>query len=168
MNSEIDVPEPEDSGSDGRQEKSEHKSEVVDLQPVGRPMERAITGLAASNSRAFGGEVASTLIAGATSQMAVELDQIRKELHGQREKNERVMADLSEEKIKSAVLSERVDSFRSTRHLKNIGIAVGTLSLSVGLQLIDSNLSAYGVAALVIGSVLLLVSWMAAPKGDDK
>ncbi|TMU22860.1 hypothetical protein E0L35_15455 [Halomonas sp. ATBC28] len=82
----INVPEPEDSGSDGRQEKSDSKSEIVDLQPVGRPMEQAITGLAANNSRAFGGEVASTLIAGATSQMAVELDQIRKELHEQREK----------------------------------------------------------------------------------
>ncbi|TMU22859.1 hypothetical protein E0L35_15450 [Halomonas sp. ATBC28] len=78
------------------------------------------------------------------------------------------MTDLSEEKIKSAVLSERVNSFRSSMHLKNIGIAVGTLSLSAGIQLIDNDLSAYGIAALVIGSVLVLVSWVTAPKGDDK
>ncbi|WP_421841855.1 hypothetical protein [Marinobacter algicola] len=131
-------------------------------------MEQAITGLAANNSRAFGGEVASTLIAGATSQMAVELDQIRRELHDQRVKNEGLMTELSDEKIKSAVLSERVKSFRSSRHLKNVGVAVGALSLSAGLQLIDNDLSAYGVAALVIGSVLLLASWMTAPRGDEK
>ncbi len=168
MNSEINVPEPEDSGSDGRQEKSENKNEIANPQPVGRPMEQAITGLAANNSRAFGGEVASTLIAGATSQMAVELDQIRRELHDQRVKNEGLMTELSDEKIKSAVLSERVKSFRSSRHLKNVGVAVGALSLSAGLQLIDNDLSAYGVAALVIGSVLLLASWMTAPRGDEK
>ncbi|MEW8026564.1 MAG: hypothetical protein AB2792_20695 [Candidatus Thiodiazotropha sp.] len=71
MNSQTEEPEPENSGSDGKQVRAEEVDTVKEFQPVGRPMANAISGLAASNARAFGGEVASTLIAGATSQMAV-------------------------------------------------------------------------------------------------
>lgn len=118
MNSTPEVPEPEESGSDGQQVRAEDKGDLSLPQPVGRPMTDAITGLASSNSRAFGGEVASTLIAGATSQMSVELDQTRKELTEQRKQNDQLSRELSDEKIRSAVLAERISSFHSTRHLK--------------------------------------------------
>ncbi len=167
MKVQTDIPKPEDSGSDGLQTKADAAGALIEPQPVGRPMAKAITGLAASNSRAFGGEVASALIAGATSQMAVELDQTRHELSEQRQKNDRLTSDLTDEKIMSAVLAERIDSFRSSRHLKNIGISVGSLILGLGVQAIRSETFAYGIAGVAIGIVLLAFSWAAVPKGGQ-
>lgn len=168
MKSEVEIPEPKDSGSDGSQIKSQTLGEPSSFQPVGRPIANAVIGLANANSRAFGGEVASTLIAGVTSQMSVELDQTRQELTEQRKKNEKLAIDLSNEKIKSAVYSERLEAFRSTRHLKNVGVSVGTLLVGTGIQLIRSASEAYGVACLVVGSVLVIISWASTPKVGDK
>ncbi len=170
MNSEAvnKVPEPHVSGSDGSQVTAEVSEDCISSQQVGRPMTNAITGLAATNSRAFGGEVASTLIAGATSQMSVELDQTKVELNEQREKNERLTQELTSEKIKSAILGERIESFRSSRHLKNIGIAIGSILLGTGVQLIKMESLAYGVSCLVIGAILIIFSWASAPKRGDK
>lgn len=169
MNTEANIPEPEDSGSNGKQVKADIVEGVVDLQPVGRrTVANAITGLAATNARAFGGEIASTLIAGATAQMANELDQTRQELNDQRNKNEKLVSDLSNEKIKSAVLAERIDSYRSSRHLKNVSIAAGSLFFGTGVQLIRSGSTASGVAGVAIGSVLLIFSWASVPKGGER
>lgn len=168
MNLQPEVPEPEESGSDGQQVRAEDKEDLSLPQPVGRPMTDAITGLASSNSRAFGGEVASTLIAGATSQMSVELDQTRKELTEQRKQNDQLNRELSDEKIRSAVLAERISSFRSTRHLKNLGIAVGTLIFGTGVQLVRGGSQEFGIAGIAVGVLLLFFSWLSAPKGGDK
>lgn len=168
MSSQSEVPEPKDSGSDGQQVTAKENEDVPLPQSVGQPMTDAITGLASSHSRAFGGEVASTLIAGATSQMSVELEQTRGELAEQRKKNDQLNRELSDERIKRAVLAERISSFRSTRHLKNLGIAVGTLIFGTGVQLIWSGTHETGIAGVALGTLLLLFSWFSAPKGGDK
>lgn len=167
MENNLEVPKPENSGSDGQQVKAEDSEQSAELQPVGRPLASAITGLAASHSRALGGEVASTLIAGATSQMATELEQTRSDLAKEREKNEELYKTLSEEKIRGAVLSERISSFRSSRHLKNIGIAFGSLIFGVGAQLTNDGSIAPGIAGIAIGMILMIFSWASAPKGGD-
>lgn len=168
MSLQSEIPEPKDSGSDGQQVRAEESEEISLPQQVGQPMSKTIAGLAASNSRAFGGEVASALIAGATSQMSVELDQAREELTRQRERNDQLNREISAEKIKSAVLAERINSFRSTRHLKNLGIATGSLIFGIGIQLIKSGSLESGVAGIALGTLLLLFSWLSVPKGGDK
>lgn len=169
MRSEIDIPELADSGADGHQVKGDIIQAFVEPQPVGRPIAKAISGLAASNTRAFGSEAVSVLIVGVISQMSAELDQTRKELNDQRGKNEKLALDLLNEKIKSSVLAERIDSFRSSRHLKNVGISVGSLMLGLGAKLlITSESPAYGIVGVAIGSILILFSWASAPKGGDK
>lgn len=165
---EVNIPEPPDSGSNGKQVKADIAEGVVMLQPVGRSMANTITGLAATNARAFGSEITSALIAGATSQMSHELDQTRQELRDQRIKNEKLASELSNEKIKRAVLTERIDSFRSSRHLKNVSIAAGSLFFGTGVKLIDSGSTAYGVAGVAIGTLLIIFSWSSAPKGGEK
>lgn len=168
MVSEFEIPEPADSGSDGSQIKADTTNGLVPSRPVAPPMARAIVGLAASNSRAFGGEIASVLIAGATSQMSTELDESKKELAVLRKKIERIVGELSDERVAKAVLVERIEAYRSTRHLKNIGIAVGTLLLGTGIQLIRNEAGLYGLACVVIGALLLLLGWHSAPKGGEK
>lgn len=101
--------------------------------------------------------VASTLIAGATSQISVELSQTKLELAQLRNKHEVLANTLSDVRIQKAVLAERIDAFRLTRHLKNIGIAVGTLLVGVGVQLVRSDATmVYGVASILVGALLVL------------
>lgn len=162
------VPELKDSGSDGSQIQADAACELVPSQPLSYPIVNAITGLAASKSRPFGGEVASTLIAGAASQMAVELNQTKDEFAKLREKNEALTIKLADERVQKAVLVERIDAFRSTRHLKNIGIAVGTLLTGIGVQLVRADSSGYGLASIIVGALLLIVGWLSAPKEGGK
>lgn len=166
MNSEIKIPTPQDSGADGSQIKAESATLNIHTQQVG--IAQAITGLAASNSRAFGGEVASTLIAGATSQMAIELTQTKQELKDLRETYSQQTQSLANERIQSAVLSERIDSYRSSRHLKNIGISIGSVLIGLGITLITDKLEIYGFPSLIIGAILMISSWASAPKKGDK
>jgi hypothetical protein len=84
--------------------------------------------------------------------MAVELNQTKYELAQLREKHESLTNALSDERIQKAVLTERIDAFRSTRHLKNIGIAVGTLLIGIGIQLVRADTTAYGVASIIVGA----------------
>lgn len=163
-----ELPEPEDSGSDGRQIKADTKNELIPARPLVLSVASVVAGLAVSNSRAFGGEVAATLIAGATSQMAVELEQAKHDLATLRLKNDTLVDVLTEERIQKAIMIERIDSFRSTRHLKNIGIAIGTLLLSAGFQLIKNGADSYGLCSIAFGFLLLLAGWLSAPKGGDK
>ncbi|MDD2914422.1 MAG: hypothetical protein PHP70_03815 [Gallionella sp.] len=161
------IPIPKESGSDGHQVKADVSGELVQAQPLTH-MVQAITGLAASNARFFGGEVASTLIAGATSQMSAELAQTKQELGALRQKYEVLSNSFADERIQKAILAERIDSFRSSRHLKNIGISVGTLLLGIGAQLIKIDYVPHGIASIVIGALLVLLSWLSVPKGADK
>lgn len=163
-----DIPEPKDSGSDGSQLKEIESKSAIQPPHVGQPLSNAIAGLAASNNRAFGGEVASTLIAGATSQMAVELEKTRQDLSDQRAKNEKLYSELSAERTKCAVLAERINSYRSTRHLKNLGVAIGSLLLGLGVQLIQTDSNTLCMASLIGGTLLILASWFSAPKGGDE
>jgi hypothetical protein len=166
LNSEIKIPTPQDSGADGSQIKAEMATPKTDTQQVG--MAQAITGLAASNSRAFGGEVASTLIAGATSQMSIELMQTKQELKDLRESYSQQTQDLANERIQSAVLSERIDSYISSRHLKNISISIGSVLIGIGITLITNKLEIYGFSSLIIGAILMIFSWASAPKGGGQ
>ncbi len=168
MTDQTKIPEPKDSGTDGTQASSDIGNKLVAAQPLAAPMAQSISGLATSHSRAFGGEVASTLVAGITSQMAVELDQTKHELASLRTATDSLRNDLANERITSAVLKERISAFQSTRHLKNVGIAAGTIFLGAGVQLSRADNAALGVATAVVGALLVLMSWLSVPKGGDK
>lgn len=163
------IPLPDKTGSDGSQVRADTQAqELIPAKPSSMPMADAITGLASSNSRAFGGEVASTLVAGVASQMASELQNTKAELSSLRGRLDVSACDLTNERIKSAVLAERLHSFQATRHLKNVGVAIGTLLFGIGIQLARSGTIGMGVTAVVIGSVLILISWISVPRGGDK
>lgn len=163
------IPLPDRSGSDGSQiEADANTQELVPATPIAMPMADVITGLASSNSRAFGGEVTSALIAGVASQMSNDLRQTKAELSSERIKAETSASDLANERIKSAVLSERIHAFQATRHIKNVGVAVGTMLLGTGVQLSRTGNAPVGITAAIIGAVLVLISWVSVPRGGDK
>lgn len=165
------VPAPDDSGTDGSQVpgEAELSGELVEASQLTRfPMVSAIEGLAASNNRAFGSEAASTLLVGAASHMAAELNRSQKEAEKLRHELEKLQVKNSEYTTLNAVLNERINAFRSNRHLSNLGIFIGTTLLGVGFQLTQINLQKYGYLAFGSGSLLLIISWLSAPKGGEK
>lgn len=165
-----EIPLPEDSGSDGSQSTGGQSIDlVVADQLKDLPIAHTIQGIAASNSRAFGGEVASALIAGATSQLAFELRDSKNEVVKLQNKNERLMQDLSEKNVENAVLNERLTASNAMRHLRNFGIAAGTTLFTVSFSLFDTEqFQSYGYAAVTIGTLLVLAGWFTPVRGGVK
>ena len=72
------IPVPDKSGGDGKQVARESTADFQEANPLeGLPMAKAIDGLASSHSRSLGGEVTSALIAGATTQLALDYRELK-------------------------------------------------------------------------------------------
>ncbi len=56
------------------------------------------------------------------------------------------------------MLAERISSYRSSRHLKDLGVAIGSLLLGLGVKLIQTNSNALGMASVIGGVLLILAS----------
>ncbi len=165
-----EIPKPSDSGSDGSQSIPESSSDLVpssQLQELS--IAHTVQGIASSKSRAFGSEVTSALIAGITSQLSTELQYSKCEAVKLQGKNEQLTQQLSDELVTNAVLNERLKAFHSTKHIRNLGIAVGTALVTTSIILFDTTqFQSYGYAALGIGIVLLLAGWFVPVRGDEK
>nr|BAJ06921.1 hypothetical protein [uncultured bacterium] len=167
MKDQEEIPKPEQSGSSGDQAIGGNDQELVVSDQLSElPIAHTIQGIAASNSRAFGSEVASALVAGATSQLASELQYSKNEVSKLYEKNEHLNQQLSEKSVENAILRERLSSHVSMRHLRNFGIAAGTTLLTASFALLDSEqLTPYGYGAALIGALLVLAGWFLPAKG---
>jgi hypothetical protein len=165
-----EVPKPIDSGSDGSQSAGSKSPELVAADPLRElPIAHTIQGIAASNSRAFGGEVASALIAGVTSQLASELQYSKNEVVKLQDKNDQLTKQISERNVENAVLNERLTASNATRHLRNFGIAAGTTLVTVSFALFDTvQFQSYGYVAVAIGVLLVMVGWFTPVRGVDK
>ena len=165
-----EIPKPTDSGSDGSQSIAAPATELVpSYQLTELSIAHTVQGIAASKSRAFGSEVTSALIAGITSQLSTELQYSKNEVVRLQGKNEQLSQQLSDERVTNAVQGERLKAFRTMRHLRNFGIAVGTTLVTTSLVLLDTELfRSYGYAALGIGVLLVLAGWFMPLRGGDK
>ncbi|WP_137010768.1 hypothetical protein [Ectopseudomonas oleovorans] len=161
----MDVPSLEDSGSDGSQVAA--RNDII-AAPIAKPLPSSLVstfeGLSNNNSRNLGGEVTSRLIAGTVAHLSEELNQHKRELNELRIKNETLREKLSIEQAKSAVMKERIDTFRSARHLTNIGLSLGSLFIGVGVPLIIDQNYSFGIILSLSGIVLSSASWIFIPK----
>jgi len=165
-----EIPKPFNSGSDGTQIERTHSIDLVEANQLNElPLARTIRGIAASNTRAFGSEVASALIAGATSQLASELQYSKNELVQLRKQLDQLNEGFTQSKIQNAVLSERITSNQQSRHLRNLGIAIGTTLLTASISLFDSEkYQYYGFFSLIVGALLVIFGWYSPMRGGDK
>ena len=128
-------PEPDDTGSSGTQETSVVKAEIEkEVLLHGLPITRTVEGLAATKSRGMGGEVVAGLLAGSFTQLSQDLQQTKSELSTTQGKLDETKEVLSNFKVKSAVLSERVKSLTSGRHLKKLSITAGTALVGISIR----------------------------------
>lgn len=160
MSSEEDIPVPDNSGSFGNQKNTDLGPELVKAEPLADlPIAQTIAGLAATKSRALGGEVVSALIAGSTAQIAHELGRTKDELSEMRRRHELSQKELSESNLKNAVLEERIRGDGKNRHLRNFSIFVGTTLLGSAIHLSNTEQPDSALAAGALGVLLLLLGW---------
>lgn len=164
-----EIPEPVETGTSGTQE-AEVRGVLANIEsPIeGLPIAQAVAGLASSHARSMGGEVAAGLISGSFAQISHNLQETKDELQGTRKKLDRAREELSEYKIKAAVLQERVNAFSKTRYLKNFIIMVGTALFGLAIELYRNNLTKLAYVLGALGGFAMLLGWFSRKEGAEK
>lgn len=169
MTDKKDLPIPDTSGSSGKQTSADDYSEPQVFKPLeGLHIAKTIEGLAASNSKAFGSEVASTLLAGVTSQLSFNYQELQAEYKKLCAKYESQRDTLDSTRTTVAILKERINAERNNKVLRNLCITLGTSALTTGVFLSRSGLDNYSYVAYGFGLILFLLGWFSNPKSGDK
>jgi hypothetical protein len=159
------IPIPDNSGSSGTQVEGSPKQNFQQANPLeGLPMAKTISGLASSHSRSLGGEVTSALIAGATTQLACDYNELKVSHMNLSNKYETQRDELESARTQKAVLLERIRSEGRNKHLRNLCVTIGTSLIGTGIVLARSGLDIYSYGAYGFGAVLLLLGWFSGPK----
>ncbi len=163
-----EIPVPEDTGSSGEQEPAREGTQIIPKSPqTGMPVVDAIEGLVASRTRSLG-EFGSVMLAATARQLADENASLKDENRLQAVDLSRRRDELESERVRNAVLSERIRADRRNKHIRNFAIAVGTALASTGIILSRSGGDMYSTGLIVLGTLLLLVSWFGPTKGAEK
>ena len=100
------------------------------------------------------------MLAGAARQIENENQLLKSENMQLRQSLEIRRDSLENERIRAAVLTEKVDSEQNNKHLRNLGITVGAALASAGLLRTPPMPDKYSIALTIGGAVLLIVSWL--------
>jgi len=157
--------EPTETGATGEQSTEKEQQLVTTHEtPFEKsPVVDAVAGLAAGASRSIGGMAAASLLAGSFAQMNKELDEAKKDLKDLRGELSDTKDDLGAAKTQVAVLQERLHQVAQTRHLRNLGITVGTGLIALAIRFYSQGLSAASVLTAVLGALLILLGWLFRP-----
>ena len=105
------IPIPDKSGSSGKQLAADSASDFQEAKPLeGLHMAKTIRGLASTHSRSLGGEVTSALIAGATTQLASDYNELKDRHNILSDKFDSQRDELEETRTQKAILAERIKS----------------------------------------------------------
>ena len=161
------IPIPDQSGSRGSQLAADTSQVFVEARPFnGLHIASAIEGLAATNTRAFGGDVASVFIAAATRQIAQDCNDLKADNRRLADRIESLRDELETTRTQNAVLTERIRSEGKNKHLRNLGITVGTALIGFGIALSRVSQDGYSTGAFVFGVLLLLLGWFSGSKEE--
>lgn len=159
------IPIPDRSGSAGGQLPADSSQVFYEATPLqGLHLASTISGLAASNSRAFGGDVAAALIAATARQIGAECTELKLINRQLDDRVESLRDQLEVERIKGAVLTEKIRSEGRNKHLRNLAITVGTSLLGVGIALARAGRDNYSYGAITFGVLLVVLAWFSGPK----
>lgn len=167
MTKENAIPIPDHSGSNGTQLAADTSQVFLEARPLnGLHIASAIEGLAATNTRAFGGDVASVFIAAATRQIAQDCNDLKSDNRRLADRIESKRDEMDKIRTHNAVLLERFRSDGKNKHLRNLGITVGTALIGVGVALSRVGQDGYSSGAFVFGVLLLILGWFSGPKEE--
>ena len=159
------LPIPDKSGSSGRQMAADPSSGFQEESPLeGLHMARTIRGLASTHSKSLGGEVTSALIAGATTQLACDYQELKVRHNNLSDKFDSQRDELEKTRIQKSIFAERIRSEGKNKHLRNLCITIGTSLIGTGIFLSRSGLDEYSYGAYGFGITLLILGWISGPK----
>lgn len=164
-----DIPELEETGSTGDQKAV--AGEVLPPQPdipirFG-PMTEAVEGLASSNARAIGGQVPAAMISAFMRQQEMDLQDTKADLRSVRESLDQARSNLAKCRTHEAVLQHQVSSAATDRHLRNLGIAIGSVLLGLAVN-VDPGSLLLSIIMGFAGAVLMLAGWFLPASGRQK
>ncbi len=156
-----EIPHLEESGSAGTQQAGPaEEAPSAKLRPLeGLGLADRVDGLATTQPQGMGGDVPAQLIAGSFMQLSGDLKETKFELRNSQKKFEDTSAELSDCKIRVAVLEATVDTFFRGRYLKNLSLVVGTGLIGIGVELVLKDVKPIGHSLWVLGALLLLFGW---------
>lgn len=156
-----EIPEVKESGGTGTQEATSTELVLQDQESPFQPttIVESVQGLASSNARSMGGAVVATLLSGSFAQLHGELQDTKSELKDVRKDLEGARDQLSTSQKRVAVLEERVSTNSSQRHLRNTGIAGGSIILGVAIQIETNTFDALPYLLGAIGILFMLMGW---------
>lgn len=166
----VKIPEIGETGSTGAQEEASTSLTLPDqeshFEPM--PMTNIVHGLAATNARSLGGEVAAQLLAGSFAQIANELKDTKASLRAERNELDTLRTDLSTTRTRKAVLRERVSALTHVRYVGNFLITIGLALIGVSIELSrnDSEGLSYVLGGLSL--VMVIVGWSLPVSGRKK
>lgn len=167
MPDESAIPMPDRSGSCGSQLVADPTVVLTEARPLdGLHLASTVEGIAAKNTKAFGGDVAAALIGAATRQMSQDYSDVKTENRQLHSRLEKMRDDLETTRTKNAVLVERVRSEGKNKHLRNLSITVGTTLVGIGAALSRSGQDSFSAAAFVFGALLFILGWFSGAKEE--
>jgi hypothetical protein len=168
------IPEPSSSEVGGTQLPGSADRPFIESELVESPMEGltiagTVQGLAASNPRSFGGEVTAKIIAGTISETLRQLTTEKRDHALTRATLDCVRAELTDERISSATISERLRSTARIRHFSNFGVAAGSAIVGFGIELSNSPGSTpMGTTLVALGLCMIILCFFLSPSNSQK
>lgn len=151
------IPEPVTTGIEGEQKPAVAGVQTIVKSPF--PLVKCIEGLASTHSKGLGGEIPAAFIAGATAQIAYDLDETKGDLVRTRERLDTMQTQFAECRERKAVLEERLRSERSIRLFRDIGIAIGTALIGFAVDFYSSQFKV-SIVFFALGTLLLVSCWV--------
>jgi hypothetical protein len=165
----INIPVPQDTGATGTQEQKNDSVSLVESPqpPEGMIIADRVNGLASTNSRSLGGEVAAGLISSTFTQMSHDLQDAKSQIRYLTKELKTSEQGKHEWKEKASVLQERVEANQTIRTLGNISITLGTALLGIGIELYRNNLEGLSYLISAIGGSFILLGWLSGRRGKE-
>lgn len=165
-----EIPNPVESGVAGTQVAGVASNLPSEVMPPlhGVPMSDVIEGLAATRPRSLGAEAPAALIAAAVSDLSRDLRIAQRVAQEKDDEVRQVSRELSTARERLATLNERLGATHGTQKMKQFCIFVGTVMLSVGIDLYKSNLANLSYLVGILGAGLLFFGWRAPEVGGGK
>jgi hypothetical protein len=169
MRDNSNIPNPDQSGSKGTQLAAITEI-VADVAPMqGLHVASTMEGLAATNTKAFGGEIPAAAIGAAMRQVNQDYFEMKRDNLRLFERLEKMRDDLEDTRTKNAVLTERIRSDAKNKNLKNFSIAIGMGLMGIGLTLWRAGgQDGYAITATLLGALLLGLGWFSSSKEEKK
>lgn len=131
------------------------------LKEPANPFDEAVTGIAASQPRLFGGEVGANLLRAIIRQQNREVATANVEIRTLRSEKDVLRETVSDLRVEVAGFKQREGAGKDIQRLKNLAILIGTLLVKFSYDFAKDKVHAAAVFCGIAGAILIGFGWFA-------